>query len=205
MESGNLAEWVTGAATTGAVVVALFQNPIRGYWSRPKLRVSLRLGSPDCDKTKLRMPITWEEPYVHQPVVDGYNFRLWVENEGNTRAEEARVFAAELYQEALDETLHRVENFLPQNFTWSHLRNNAVEVFAEGLSQHMCLLLELAYSSFVENHSNNVARKPWAARHIRDQFQASGGRRAWRRALAELRVAEGEKPLAVPPVLPVDH
>jgi hypothetical protein len=137
MDSGNLAEWVSGVATAAAVVVALFQNPIRGYWSRPKLRASFRLSSPDCDKSKLRIPIAWEEPYGHQPVVDGYYFRLWIENEGKTRAEQVQVFAAELYKEALDESLHRVDDFLPQNFTWSHLRNDSAEVFAEGLSQQM--------------------------------------------------------------------
>lgn len=90
-------------------IVGFFQEEIRGYWRRPKLRVEVREGGgghllPVGDDPE-RTSTLW--------------FRLWVKNEGIVRADRAHVYVAQLLREVEGE-LKRVDSFLPMCLRWSH-------------------------------------------------------------------------------------
>jgi hypothetical protein len=40
MAPSTLAQWVGGLGTMLAVIVALFRDPIRGWWNKPKLKAT---------------------------------------------------------------------------------------------------------------------------------------------------------------------
>jgi hypothetical protein len=48
MEVGTMAQWAAASATTAAVLVALFKEPIIRWWNRPKLIVRIAAQRPYC-------------------------------------------------------------------------------------------------------------------------------------------------------------
>jgi hypothetical protein len=136
------AAWVGAIATFLAVLVALFQEPLRRAWYRPILTVRIQLGPPDCHQTQMTMIATTaagEQQIVGQ--YPCYYFRDWVENTGRGRATDVQVFAAELQRRQADGTFRRDDAFLPMNFKWSHSH----EVFAAGLSPGMGKHCDIAH------------------------------------------------------------
>jgi len=116
----TIADWIVAAGTVVmavVAVVAVFQDKIRAWLTRPKLDVSISVSPPDCHK----IPIVRYGPEGEQSVIaDGYYFRLRVTNSGNQRAELVEVFAAELSKRQADGTFKAVDSFLPMNLVWSH-------------------------------------------------------------------------------------
>ncbi|MCU0224287.1 MAG: hypothetical protein MUF27_09480 [Acidobacteria bacterium] len=122
-------------ATISAVIVALLKEDLTKLWRRPKLRVVARVAPPDCHKTVLRARPTRGSDCSF-PV---YYFRVWVENEGNVRAEQVQVFFASLLLRHADGSFKEDTHFLPLNLKWAHSqqRLGGPEVFAEGISPGM--------------------------------------------------------------------
>jgi hypothetical protein len=131
MEIGTLAQWAGATATFFAVLVALFKDEFLRWRRKPKLRVSIKLASPDCQKTRLTYMV--QKEVITSETADCYYFRLWVENEGKTRAERVQVFASKLLRKKADGCFQDVDSFLPMNLRWTHSN----EIFTEGISPEM--------------------------------------------------------------------
>jgi hypothetical protein len=134
IDLGSLAQWVAAAATFFAVLVALFKDEFLRWWRKPKLRVSMALAPPDCQKTTLSL----FAPGRHI-AAECYYLRLWVQNIGKTRAERVQVFAASLSRQNADGSFKDVTSFLPMNLRWAHGHQgpDGPEIFAEGISPEM--------------------------------------------------------------------
>jgi hypothetical protein len=131
---GTVAQWAGAVGTISAVLVALFKDEILRNRRRPKLNVSITLGPPDSVKTIWNYQILAPnlQTYIAKQA-DCYFMRLWIENQGKTRAEKVQVFASKLLKEAEAGTFHPVKNFLPMNLQWA----NSHELFAEAISPYM--------------------------------------------------------------------
>lgn len=134
---GTVAQWAAAAATSAAVLVALFKDAVLRRWYRPKLHVSIKNRPPDCHKTTIHF--TYEAKSVS---AGRYYFRLWVSNEGSELAENVQVFAAKLEKQGPGGIFNEIANFLPMNLRWSETggRDNP-EVFADGISPKMGKIL----------------------------------------------------------------
>lgn len=131
-ELGSLAEWLGAVGTVGAVIVALF-TPLfarrREWRRRPILDVTLRLNPPDCHKTIMEARNSSGQVIHH----DCYYYRLWVENEGSTTAENVQVFVSSIKQ-LKDGEYKGLNSFLPMSLKWSY---RGGKVFSEGISSKM--------------------------------------------------------------------
>lgn len=137
VEIGTLAQWAGATATFLAVLVALFKDEMLRCWRKPNLTVSVALVPPNCHKTTLtyavrKTPVTYGS-------ADCYYLRVWVANEGKTRAERVQVFASKLFRRGADGSFKEVEAFLPMNLRWAHghQASGGPEIFAEGISPEM--------------------------------------------------------------------
>ncbi len=117
----TLAQWAGAAATFAAVCVALFKDPIRGWWNKPELKVT-------CSKEvpwTVKVPITvWQGRW---PGGGGgrwggecYFVRIKVENTGRTRAEKVQVSAVNLAKRGVDNKFVDILTTLPFNMKWSN-------------------------------------------------------------------------------------
>ena len=137
MDIGNVAQWVGAGTTFLAVLVALFKDEIIKWRRRPILDVSTILEPPHCDMTTLRYTTQRTAPTYAEAKC--YYFRLWVENQGKTRADRVQVFVAKLFRRAADGKFKEDTHFLPMNLRWSHVQapGGGPEVYAEGISPQM--------------------------------------------------------------------
>lgn len=119
---------------TLVVIVAIFEDKIRAWLTRPKLDVSIQTNPPDCHKIPIVHP---KEPVV----ADGYYFRLRVTNSGSQKAESVEVFAAELSERQPNGTFEVVKSFLPMNLVWSHVKWVFFPAISRGIYKHC----DLAY------------------------------------------------------------
>ena len=128
-----IAIWVGSIATMLAVIVALFKEEFVRMWRRPILQARILLEHPDC----LKIPTTFVMGHQREDV-DGYCFRLWIQNTGTARAEKVQVFASKLYRKHADGSFREDNTFYPMNLQWAHQQNPLLaEVFAEGISPKM--------------------------------------------------------------------
>src|SRR5262245_53997754 len=134
MEIGTVAQWAGATATFLAVLVALFRDEILRVWRKPKLTTLIALAPPDCHKTTLTYMV--QQPVVTYRSADCYYLRLWVKNDGKTRAERVQVFAAKLLRRNAGGSFKEVDAFLPMNLRWAHGQqaSGGPEIFAEGIS-----------------------------------------------------------------------
>lgn len=134
MEMGSVGQWFAASATTAAVLVALFKDEFLKWRRRPILEVIVALEPPHCHSTLLQHP-------VQRAVVPAqcYYFRLWIQNNGKSRAEKVQVFAASLARRVADGSFRKDPNFLPMNLRWSHTMkpDGTPEIYAEGISPAM--------------------------------------------------------------------
>ncbi|MEW6594463.1 MAG: hypothetical protein AB1413_06275 [Thermodesulfobacteriota bacterium] len=137
MDFGTVAQWAGASATFLAVLVALFKDEFLRWRRKPELRVSIALGSPDCQKTMLNYVV--QKTALTYGVAECYYLRIWVENVGKTRAERVQVFAAKLSKCHADGSFKKVDDFLPMNLLWAHGQQGkgGPEIFAEGISPQM--------------------------------------------------------------------
>jgi hypothetical protein len=144
IDFGSGAEWAGAIATLLAVLVALFQEPARRWFNRPRLKVSVNLRRPDCAKTTFYRDIN---PKVRELLGEGpinnfdhslpvYYLRIWIQNIGRGRAENVEVYASRLFKETKSDSFQQVDDFLPMNLTWAHGRPVG-PVILEGISRKM--------------------------------------------------------------------
>jgi hypothetical protein len=127
------AQWAGAAATTIAVLVALFKDEWLRYLRRPRLNLYIEPKQPDCQLVPSlvfgpQKQLLWQG--------DIYWLRLWIKNEGRGRAEQVQVFLSKLHKKDAKHEFAPVANFVPMNLRWSHPRDgNNPEIFAPGISQ----------------------------------------------------------------------
>jgi hypothetical protein len=118
MEPGTWAQWAGATATFMAVLVALFKDSFYNWHRRPRLQVRISVQPPDCHKIQIRATVMKTAPTLI--VADSYYCRIWIENNGKSKANQVQVSASGLYRQLGDGTFKREPNFLPMNLLWSH-------------------------------------------------------------------------------------
>jgi hypothetical protein len=147
LEPGSWTQLAAAIATLLAVIVALLKERIIAWWYAPKLIVNARQHPPDIDHIPYRYPMPGA-PAGFPPIplwADCYFLRLWIQNDGKSRAEKVQVFVAEIHLLRAGAFIP-VESFIPMNLRWgfgSETPTHA-EVFAEGISPGMGVHCNLA-------------------------------------------------------------
>lgn len=126
-----VATWVGVGVTFAAVLVALLKDEFWRLMRRPKLQATIKLESPDCQKTEQYVSNMQTGQLIG--VWPCYYFRTWVKNIGKSRAEKVQVFASRLLRQNPDKSFHEEERFDPMNLKWAHDHL----IFAEGISPRM--------------------------------------------------------------------
>lgn len=134
IELGTIAQWLGAIGTISAVAVALFKDEFLRWRRRPKLNISISLHPPDCHKTQL----TVDEHSIASSirVLNCYYFRLWVRNDGRSRAERVEVFVAKIRQRNTKGSFEQLDNFLPMNLVWS-AGSGGERIYIDGISPGM--------------------------------------------------------------------
>ncbi len=147
LEPGSWTQLIAAIATLLAVIVALIKERIISWWFPPKLTMKARQHPPDIDHIPFRYPMRGTPPGF-PPVyleADCYFLRLWVQNDGKSRAEKVQVFVSEILRERAGEFIP-MSSFIPMNLRWgfgSETPTHA-EVFADGISPGMGVHCNLA-------------------------------------------------------------
>src|SRR3990172_309395 len=133
-----LPTWVTaiatillGIATILLAVVAVFQDKIRDYLTRPILKVSTRMSPPDAHKTRIATNI----PGYGSVDADCYYFRLRVANEGNRPATNVQIYASELHHLTDEGLWKQVDHFQPMNLKWTNIGKPELEILHRGMEK----------------------------------------------------------------------
>ena len=129
IETGSWFEFFGAVATFSAVFVALFQDWIKTTFFHPVLKAK------------------FEIKYCGKGSIEGkhlYFFRLWIENCGNTRAEQVQVFLSSVQRKGAGDSFNTV-SMLPMNLKWTHWNSQmrSSSVFADGISPGMGMHCEL--------------------------------------------------------------
>jgi hypothetical protein len=119
-------------------MVALFKDPIRGWWNKPELRVTCTKEIPET----VRVPTTaWQGKWFGggggRWIGDCYLIRIKVENKGRTRAEKVQVSAMKLAKRGLDNNFADLPTTLPFNMRWSNGPPAAPVIALDGISRDM--------------------------------------------------------------------
>jgi cellobiose-specific phosphotransferase system component IIC len=93
LELGNLAQWVGALGTILAVIVALFKTEFLQWLRRPNLKIVVSLGPPECHAVPFTFKVAQDTPIQ---IAQSYYFRIYVLNDGKTRAEQVQVYVAGL-------------------------------------------------------------------------------------------------------------
>jgi hypothetical protein len=142
-------DWIVAIGTivmAVVAVIAVFQDRIRAWLSRPILNASIALSPPDCHKTELHF-VTREEAKASRGsskkdqvevsrIADVYYFRLRIANSGNDKAESVEVIASDLTRRLADGTYKVVESFLPMNLAWTHIHTLFFPAISPGTYKH---------------------------------------------------------------------
>jgi hypothetical protein len=150
---GSVAQWISAGATFVAVIVALWKEQIIAWFRRPKLTIRALPSPPDSDKIQFiysyLLPGAPSDARPFKGSVDSYFLRLWIQNEGKSRAENVQVFVARLYRMTANGTFASMDSFIPMNLLWSWSSGSEKptrdEVFADGISPGMGVHCNLAY------------------------------------------------------------
>ena len=127
-------QWLAAAGTLAAVLVALFKDELLRYFRQPKLSVRIESQPPDC----LLSPINVLENNAIVWSGDCYWLRLWIGNNGSSRAEQVQVFASKLWKRNASNEMIEVTAFVPMNLRWSNSRDwRNPEIFAPGIARQM--------------------------------------------------------------------
>jgi hypothetical protein len=115
-------------ATFLAVMVALLRETFVLWWRRPRLSITIKLGTPDSTGTYLR--------HEDGTITACYVFRRWISNTGKTTAERVQVFARRLFRLGSEGEFIEDGRFLPMNLLWSHNAGVTLEGIARGMGHH---------------------------------------------------------------------
>lgn len=126
-------DWIVAVGTIAVAVIAVFQDWIRSWLTRPKLQLSVDTKPPDCLKTPLV-----RRDKDNQPVAtsSAYQLRLKVTNKGNAAAEIVEVFATDLSRKEADGVFRPVDSFLPMNLRWSHYQTVWLNYLSPDMPKH---------------------------------------------------------------------
>jgi len=130
----TITDWIVAAGTLVmalVAIVAIFQDKIRAWLTRPKLDISIYVDPPDCHKTLLV-----RRDSGGSQSVECYYLRFRVLNVGNQKAGQVEAFAAELLKQQADGTFKRVDSFLPMNLVWSHYSEVFIPAISPGMYRH---------------------------------------------------------------------
>jgi hypothetical protein len=140
--SGETAAWATAIGTLVLAFVAVFQDKIRYWLTRPKLKLEIQSSPPDCMRTAFRQNVANYDPntgqrYERQIEIPCYYFRLRVTNEGNCEAREVEIFAKDLkkHHERKSE-FEPVSRFAPMNLLWSNVRKPFLPILSPQIPKH---------------------------------------------------------------------
>jgi hypothetical protein len=121
-------EWIGAIGSILLAILAVFQDKVRAWLTRPRLRLEARTAQPFCHKT------SWTHPYppgdprygpnLKIEYLPCYYFRLKISNVGNSAASHVEVFASALKHRRADQEFEPVLRFTPMNLVWAH--NHAV-------------------------------------------------------------------------------
>ncbi|MDD3301753.1 MAG: hypothetical protein PHR57_03220 [Patescibacteria group bacterium] len=109
----------------------IFQDKIRNIFWKPKIKVNMRLKSPDCHKIAMRNSQTG------QFVCDSYYFRFFIENSGNFQMENVEAIITEVSKKEANGEYKKIESFLPLNLVWAHYHNVAMPKIQPHLFKHL--------------------------------------------------------------------
>jgi hypothetical protein len=157
----TLAQWVGGLGTFAAVIVALFKDPIRGWWNKPKIKVTCTKEIPET----VRVPtIAWQGKWPGggggRWKGDCYFVRIKVENKGRTRAEKVQVSAMKLAKRGLDNKFADLPTTLPFSMRWSNGPPTAPVIVLDGISRDMWGFCDIVS---LWDPANPYRRRPTAA------------------------------------------
>ena len=149
---GDLPTWVTAIATLLLAALAIFQDSLRRWLTRPKLDLLIRPHPPECHRTEWLCVRTFRKinPLTNERQDDAvqlalpcYYFRLRVTNNGNCEAREVELFARDLkrHSESRGE-FDDVARFSPMNLLWADVR----QPFLHVLSPKLPKLCDLAHA-----------------------------------------------------------
>lgn len=134
----NNPQWWIVIATFIASIVALFisilgifQKQIRKLFYHPKVNISIKQTSPDCQK----LPFT--DRSTGQRVYDSYYLRLRVENIGNYHLEDIEAIVTEVFEKAANGEYIDKKNFLPLNLVWAHKKLVSMPKVQPKLFKHL--------------------------------------------------------------------
>ncbi len=127
----SAAQWAAAAATTVAVLVALFKDEFWRRVRRPVLTLRILSESPDCIITPMRRIADGEV------VGRALWLRLWIENTGGLRAEKVQVYLSEVCRRQANLTYAPIDGFTPMNLRWSNTDFGRPEIYADGISPKM--------------------------------------------------------------------
>ncbi len=124
----SVVEWLVGIGTVALAFLAVFQDRVRRWFERPKFRIRVKNGRPDC---------------VAYPLLDGsgskvgdcLNVRIWVENYGNSAATDVEVYAHEVFKEVRKDDWQPLGQFIPMNLNWSDIEPRAI--YFRSIAPHM--------------------------------------------------------------------
>ena len=122
-------QWWAVIIAPSVAVLAILYDWIRSFIWKPKLKISIELKPPDCQK----VPLIDQE--THRHVCDTYYFRFRIENTGNYRLEDVEVMITDLYQKNSKKEYGR-QPFLPLNLRWSHSNTAVIPRIQSDLYKH---------------------------------------------------------------------
>lgn len=116
--------WLGVIVPAGLGFIAVWQDRIRLWITRPKLEVFARTAQPDCDLTHFNTEYPARDAAGHRTGVKSarcYYFRLRVKNAGERLAEKVEVYVERVERRLVDGTFSILENFPPMNLRWAHV------------------------------------------------------------------------------------
>ena len=142
MAPSSAAQWFGAVATSLAVIVALFKDPIREWWRKPRLIATCENSPPWTART----PLFVNDPRTGNPLWtgDSYWVRVKVENKGRSRAEKIEVSAAKLYYRPSVDGNYSEDSrqHFPLNLKWSHIGAPIRDGISPGMSA-LCDIIAL--------------------------------------------------------------
>lgn len=114
-----LGTWALVGVTLLLALLALFQERIRRWWSRPILTVTVNNAPPDSVRVTLRLESKAESDETKK--VPCYYCSVRINNEGNDAANEVEVYARELWKKTTGKDFHLVNDFPPMNLAWAYV------------------------------------------------------------------------------------
>ncbi len=126
-------DWIAIGTVLGAIgsvavaVLAIWGEPIRAWFFRAKLQITIDMKEPDCIGIKVVQTKVTQlpsgQPLVKQTQTDSYYFRLRVNNLRRTAARQVEVRLTALRVEQQDSTFKDDPTFQPLDLIWANSRN----------------------------------------------------------------------------------